>query len=130
MKGLVIAAILAISAAALQAEMESRINFEALIGSAIINRVGEKVGTLQEFIVEPQTKHVQFAVVESGGVLDLGAKSYLVPWVAFHLEQNSEDHTAQLILDTTVEKLRGSIEFDRSKPIPANQVDAYWAIER
>ena len=105
-------------------------NTDALTGSDVLNKAGETIGKLKEFVLDQNSKTPQFAVVESGGTSEMGAKSFLVPWEAFQVEQNAEDNTNRVILDATTEKLQGAVEYDSNKPIPAEQVYAYWGIAR
>lgn len=105
-------------------------NTDALTGAEVVNNAGESIGKIKEFVADPQSKDIQFAVVESGGVLGMGAKSFLVPWEAFQVEQNAEDDTKRVTLDATTDKLQGATEYDPNKPIPSDQVYAYWGITR
>lgn len=101
---------------------------DALLGSDVFNKAGDKIGTLKEFIIDPSSKELQFAAVESGGVLGMGAKTVLVPWQLFQLEPNAAEDTNRVVLDATIDKLQGSVEYDSEKPVPTDEVNAYWGI--
>lgn len=121
-----VVAILALGTRAMFAVPES----SDLIGSDVVNKAGEKIGSLKEFLLDPNSKGLQFAVVERGGVLGMGAKTFLIPWEIFEVQQNAEDNTTRVMLDATVEKLQGAVEYDSNKPVPAEQVYAYWGVHR
>lgn len=120
------AAVLILGALAAYALPESP---DSLIGSEVMNNSGDTLGTLKEFVSDPNSDERQFAVVESGGVLGVGGKSYLVPWEAFQVEQDAEGESTRVILDATADKLQGATEYDPNKPIPANDVYTYWGID-
>lgn len=121
----VTAAVLLFGAAPLMAAPEDT---DALLGSDVFNQAGDKIGTLKEFVIDPNSKELQFAAVESGGVLGMGAKTVLVPWQLFQLEPKADNDKTRVILDATIDKLQGSVEYDSEKPVPADQVNAYWGI--
>lgn len=124
-----IAAILALGVAPLFGETDPSISAENLSGSDVVNGAGETIGKIKEFVLDPHSKQMRFVVVESGGVLVTGVKSFLVPWEAFQVELQDDD-TNRVTLDATTEKLQGAVEYDPNKPIPAGQVYAFWGISR
>jgi hypothetical protein len=53
---------------------------DALIGSDLHNRTGDKVGTIEDFIVERGSGRLVFAIVEIGGVLGIGGNEFAIPY--------------------------------------------------
>lgn len=49
-------------------------------GTAVYNRAGEHLGTIQNFMVEKRSGKAQYAVLRFGGFLGLGSDYYPLPW--------------------------------------------------
>jgi hypothetical protein len=54
----------------------------SVLGVKVINISGEEVGEIEDLIINDAAK-VEFAVVETGAILDLGGKLVPVPWKVF-----------------------------------------------
>src|SRR5262245_11726005 len=57
------------------AQQQTLVSSSALVGTAVKNLQGEKLGNLRELMIDPQTGHVVYAVLASSGVLGMGEKS-------------------------------------------------------
>lgn len=49
-------------------------------GTTVFNREGEKLGTVQKFMVEKRSGKAQCAILEFGGLFGLGSDHYPLPW--------------------------------------------------
>jgi hypothetical protein len=49
-------------------------------GTRVYNRAGEKLGSIKNFLVGKVSGHVEYAVIEFGGILGLGSEFYPIPW--------------------------------------------------
>lgn len=49
-------------------------------GTAVYNTQGEKLGSIYNFLVDKRSGKVDYAVLQFGGVLGLGADYYPLPW--------------------------------------------------
>jgi sporulation protein YlmC with PRC-barrel domain len=54
-----------------------------LIGMAVQNEQGEKLGDIKDLVIDPEKGTVSYAVLASGGVLGVGEKLLAVPLTAF-----------------------------------------------
>ncbi len=49
-------------------------------GTAVYNLAGERLGTIQNFMVDKVSGRAEFAVMQFGGLFGLGTDSYPLPW--------------------------------------------------
>ena len=49
-------------------------------GTAVYNHAGERLGTIQNFMVEKRSGKVEYAVLRFGGIFGLGSDYYPLPW--------------------------------------------------
>ncbi|MGA2228165.1 MAG: PRC-barrel domain-containing protein, partial [Syntrophobacteraceae bacterium] len=53
---------------------------EKIIGSKVINMKGETLGKIENLVIDIDTGRIMYAVLESGGFLNIGDKLFPVPW--------------------------------------------------
>ncbi|HEY0836655.1 MAG TPA: PRC-barrel domain-containing protein [Azospirillum sp.] len=83
---------------------------------------GEKIGEIDEVIVDPGTGRIAYAVVEMGGFLGMGERHVPVPWAAFQPGPNGDG----LVLNATRDRLTAAPQFSRdNRP---NMSDRQWAM--
>ena len=80
-----------------------------LIGDAIVNPAGEKLGDLKDIVLDTANGGIVYAVMASGGVLGMGEKLFAVPWQALRLGGDDEN----LILDASPDRLKNAPGFDK-----------------
>jgi hypothetical protein len=61
-------------------ETDSLISSDKVEGTAVYNRVGEKLGSIRNFMVDKRSGEVDYAVLSFGGMLGVGNKFYPLPW--------------------------------------------------
>lgn len=49
-------------------------------GSAVYNREGERLGTIQSVMIDKRSGQVEYAVLSFGGLFGLGAEHHPLPW--------------------------------------------------
>jgi sporulation protein YlmC with PRC-barrel domain len=49
-------------------------------GTSVYNTAGEKIGHVEDLVLDKQSDHIMFAALGFGGVLGMGEKFYPVPW--------------------------------------------------
>lgn len=49
-------------------------------GTTVYNRQGEKLGSIQNFMVDKRSGQAEYAVLSFGGLLGLGQDHYPLPW--------------------------------------------------
>lgn len=83
---------------------------------------GEKIGSIEEVIVDPNTGRVAYAVVGLGGFLGIGERSFPVPWAAFQPAPDGDG----LVLNIPRDRLTGAPQFGGdNRP---NMADRQWAL--
>lgn len=49
-------------------------------GTAVYNASGDKIGHVEDVVLDKKSDHIMFAALGFGGVLGVGEKYYPVPW--------------------------------------------------
>lgn len=93
-----------------------------IIGMDVVNRQGEKVGDVEDIVLD-RSGNAAYAVVSTGGFLGVGDRLHAVPWRA--LEANAG--TGQFILDIDKETLGKAPGFDNTTFPDVN--DPKWSAE-
>lgn len=55
-----------------------------IIGTAVKNPNGDKLGEIKDLVLNPENGQVVYAVVAFGGVMGMGNKLFAIPWQALH----------------------------------------------
>ena len=80
-----------------------------LEGDAVVNRAGEKLGTVDEIMLDVPTGRIAYAVLSSGGLLGVGDRLFAIPWRALTLDPENKC----FILDVAKERLQLAPGFDK-----------------
>jgi sporulation protein YlmC with PRC-barrel domain len=78
-------------------------------GDKVKNPSGEKLGEIKELMIDIDDGRVAYAVLSSGGFLNVGDKLFAIPWEALDLDTG--DHS--FVLDVSKEKLEAAPGFDK-----------------
>ena len=76
------------------------------MGSHLKNQQNEDLGTISNIVVNPQTGHIRYAVVNANG------KKVTLPWSAINAQNNSGSDTPTLTANVTKDKLSNAPKFD------------------
>ncbi len=87
------------------------VNTNDLKGQSLQNPEGQKLGTIDNFVLDSKTGQVLYAVVGHGGVLGVGAKYAAVPWQA--LTYNATKDT--LILNMSKDRFESAPTYTKDK---------------
>jgi len=88
----------------------STLSASTLIGDTVVNRKGEKLGKIEDLMIEPEQGRVSYAVLSFGGFLGVGDKLFAVPMQAMKLLP--EDR--KVVLDVDKERLKNAPGFDKN----------------
>ena len=92
-----------------------------LEGNDVYNREDEKLGTIQDIMLDVPHGRIAYAVLSRGGVLGIGDKLYAIPWSALVLDTDRKC----FVLDISEERLSRDDGFDKDNwPSMADEV---WA---
>jgi len=95
----------------------------AVIGDGVVNRAGEKLGKIEEIMLDLENGRVAYAVLSLGGFLGMGEKLFAIPFEALKLDASREHFT----LDVDKDKLKNAPGFDKNHPPKAS--DRTWGAE-
>ena len=65
-------------------------------GTAVYNRKGEKLGTVQNFMVDKRSGQVAYAVMSFGGFLGIGEEYHPLPWKVLTYDTNLGGYVVDL----------------------------------
>ncbi len=92
-----------------------------LLGNDVVNRQGDDLGDIKEFMIDMSTGQVAYAVLSFGGLLGMGDKLFAVPWAAMTLDTEHERFT----LDVPKNALKDAPGFDKGNW--PSMTDHAWA---
>ena len=82
----------------------SAIRAKKVIGTPVKDTKGDKIGTVEDLVLDKETNTIMFAVVGFGGVLGIGEKFHPVPWSALDYEEDG----AAYVVPFTKEQLKAA----------------------
>ncbi len=94
-----------------------------LEGDDVVNRQGEKLGTIDEIMLDVPTGRIAYAVLSSGGFLGIGDKLFAIPWLSLTLDPENKC----FILDIAKDRLEQAPGFDKDHW--PSMADETWAQE-
>lgn len=80
-----------------------------LKGDDIRNPSGDKLGTLEEIVIDTDAGRVAYGVLAEGGFLGMGEKFFAIPWDMISVD--TDDH--ELVVDLDKERLEDAPGFDK-----------------
>ena len=93
---------------------------DTITGDEVCNMQDEKLGTIQDIMLDITEGKIRYAVLASGGFLGMGDRLFAIPWKA--LKQDKENH--RFMLDVDAERLKNAPGFDKDQW--PNMADAKW----
>ena len=82
-----------------------------VIGTNVKDTSGNKIGTVEDIVLDKQTNRIMFAVVGFGGFLGMGEKYHPIPWASLDYQPDHDGYVVQF----TEEQLKAA---------PADSIDA------
>jgi sporulation protein YlmC with PRC-barrel domain len=83
---------------------------DKIIGSKVINLEGQRVGTIDDLVIDIDTGTIGYAVLEFGGIMGFGDKLFAVPWQSL----TSVPAEGIFIIDQSKAKLAKAPGFDKN----------------
>jgi sporulation protein YlmC with PRC-barrel domain len=81
---------------------------QTLVGRGVVNMQGEDLGRIEEFVIDPDRGHIEYAVLSFGELFGPGEKFFAVPWEALQID----DDRGYFIMDVERETLEEGQGFD------------------
>jgi sporulation protein YlmC with PRC-barrel domain len=103
-------------------------------GSQVLGATQEKIGELEQVVVDPHAGMVAYNVLASGGTLGLGEKHYALPWEVTRVRIDA-DNNIVLGSELTKDRLSKAPEYDAkdTKRVAAapfvREVHTYYSLE-
>jgi sporulation protein YlmC with PRC-barrel domain len=94
-------------------------------GMGVYNLAGDKVGTIDDLVIDVEKGQVVYAALSVGGFLGVGDKLFAIRWREFTLEMGEDGKFFRV--DVTKEKLKAAKGFD--KDAWPNVADPQWRQE-
>ncbi len=82
-----------------------------LKGDRVVNRAGEDLGQVEDFMIDLKNGRIAYAVLSFGGFLGMGNRLFAIPWQALKLEL----YEHAFILDIDREVLENAEGFEKGK---------------
>jgi sporulation protein YlmC with PRC-barrel domain len=83
-----------------------------LVGMNVWNSQNEKLGKIDDLVVDAKTAHVSYCILSHGGFLKIGDKLVVVPIEALKLNRDVENDKHYFVLDMNKERLENAPNFD------------------
>lgn len=103
------------------------INAEKVHGTDVYNTQGEKLGSIEDLVLDKVEGRVQYAVLSFGGFLGLGDKHYPLPWGALKYDTDKSAYMVNLdkrqLENAPAYEPNASIDWT---PDYGREVDAYY----
>lgn len=81
-------------------------------GTAVYNREGERLGTVERFMVNKRSGKAEFAVMSFGGLFGLGHSHYPLPWQTLTYDTERGGY----VVDVSKEQLEQAPRYDADEP--------------
>lgn len=72
------------------------ISSQKVEGTAVYNAAGEKLGSIDDLMIDKQSGHVRYAVLEFGGFLGMGTDRYPLPWSMLKYDTTHDGYVVPL----------------------------------
>jgi PRC-barrel domain len=92
-------------------ETDRLIASDKVEGTAVYNRVGERLGDVYNFMVDKYSGQVAYAVMSFVGFLGIGESYHPLPWKVLTYDTSLRGY----VVDLDEEKLRGAPNFGRNE---------------
>lgn len=110
------------------------IRAKKVIGTAVKDTSGDKIGTVEDLVLDKQNNNILFAVVGFGGVLKIGEKFHPLPWAVLNYDEDEDAYVVPYTkeelkaapADTIDELTKNDGLAYRDRSFAFYKVDQYW----
>jgi sporulation protein YlmC with PRC-barrel domain len=79
------------------------ISSDKVEGATVYNGAGDKLGSIDDLMIDKRTGHIRYAVLEFGGFLGMGTDRYPIPWNVLRYDTDKDGYVIPLD-QTTLQK--------------------------
>ncbi|WP_188055078.1 PRC-barrel domain-containing protein [Sphingosinithalassobacter sp. CS137] len=83
-------------------------------GTAVYNPEGDRLGTVERFMVDKKSGQAEYAVMSFGGLFGIGDRHYPLPWQALTYDIDKNGY----VVNVTKEQLEGAPNYERGGDEP------------
>lgn len=114
-----------------QVETSSLIASDMVEGTAVFNHDGEKLGKIQNFMVNKQSGQVEYAVMSFGGFFGMGEEHFPLPWTKLKYATEREGYVVDIDRETLdkAPKYEGKV-YPVYDPAYGAMVNSYYGVGR
>ena len=98
----------------------SAIRASKVIGTVVKDSGGERLGKVEDVVLDKQSNNIMFGVMSFGGVLGMGEKYHPVPWAAL----NYDESEGAYVINMTKDQLKAA-PADSLEELTRNDGQAY-----
>lgn len=77
----------------------SAIRAKKVIGTAVKDTEGHKIGHVEDIVLDKQNNHIMFAAVSFGGFLGMGEKFHPMPWSSLDYNESEDAYVVSYTKD-------------------------------
>ncbi len=88
-------------------------------GTAVYNPEGDRLGTVERFMVDKKSGQAEYAVMSFGGLFGIGDRHYPLPWQALTYDTDKNGY----VVNVTKEQLEGAPNYERGGDEPTYDRD-------
>ena len=102
---------------------------EKVKGTDVYNRAGEKLGSVEDIMIDKVSGRAIYAVMSFGGFLGMGEKRHPLPWATLKYDTQKGGYVVNL----DKKQLEGAPNYDRDSefkwtPDYGREVDSYYKV--
>jgi sporulation protein YlmC with PRC-barrel domain len=108
------------------------IRAKKVIGTAVKDTSGEKIGVVEDLVLDKTNNTILFAVVGFGGVLKMGEKFHPLPWAVLNYDEEEDAYVVPYTKDELKSAPADSIsELTANDGVPyRDQSYAFYRVEQ
>jgi sporulation protein YlmC with PRC-barrel domain len=72
------------------------ISSDKVEGTNVYNGSGDKLGSIDDLMIDKRTGHIRYAVLEFGGFLGMGTDRYPIPWAVLRYDTEKDGYVIPL----------------------------------
>jgi sporulation protein YlmC with PRC-barrel domain len=72
------------------------ISSDKVEGTAVYNTAGDKLGSVDDLMIDKRTGQIRYAVLEFGGFLGMGADRYPMPWNMLRYDTSKDGYVVPI----------------------------------
>lgn len=107
----------------------SVIHADDVEGTEVYNVKGEKLGTIDDLVIDKVSGKTLYAIMSFGGFLGMGEKQHPLPWGALEYNKSLEGY----VVDLDKDRLEKAPSYNRGADVSwtpdySRQVSQYWNV--